>query len=40
MMGSGKSSIGKLLSKKWSKFIDIDVLIEKKKTNQLYKYLN
>ena len=36
MMGSGKSSIGKLLSKKTGlNFIDIDVLIEKKENKSI-----
>ena len=40
MMGSGKTTIGKLISKKLKlDFIDIDLEIEKFQENQLIKYL-
>ena len=41
MMGSGKSTIGALLSKKMNmKFIDLDQKIEQLKNKQLAKFLN
>ena len=41
MMGSGKSTIGALLSKKMNmKFIDLDLKLRQLKNKQLAKFLN